>query len=302
MEQQHLRFHYYYIILSGLLVSIYLVFFWQQRWIWDFWTHAAIIRELSVRPFSPGNPFLASAGVGILYWPYGVTLAMFSKLSGLDAHHILALMGAVNLLLLLCVFYRFSLAFCRDSRSPFWGLIIVLFLWGGDPWGYSAFYHSEVIFYSLPYPSTFAFVLALHAITMLFAGGISHSNHKILYLALIAIFIILIHPITYLFFAATCGSVILFQDRRVPYRVSALVMFSVLTPSLLIAVVWPFMPLSELLFSNTLVGDPSAQYVYQGVFYRTYPVVILGLPFVVFRLRNNLRVIFPRIGGHIFSE
>ena len=136
-----------YLGLGLLLFTITAYFVYRRLWIEDHWVHAAIVRELTQRPFSPTHPLLNVEHAWIPYWPYAVFVAAISRVTGLAPYAGLAAMGFVNLGLLVYAVRAFVRRFSANEAAPFFALALILLLWGPEPWLFSAFLHLEVLFH-----------------------------------------------------------------------------------------------------------------------------------------------------------
>src|SRR5882724_3890508 len=77
------------------------VYAWRGYFSSDFWEHAAVVRELSVRPFSPTHPLLLVDAPHAYFSPYLLAVALAARATGISAISALASAGLVNIVLLI---------------------------------------------------------------------------------------------------------------------------------------------------------------------------------------------------------
>lgn len=268
------------ILLTGTLVVTY-----YRSWVWDYWCHAGIIAELKHNPLDP-RPFTTYYSSLIPYWPYLAFVTFVAKAFSLDAPTALGLMGVPNLLLWLAGFFIFSRTFISSAPlAPLFALISVLFLWGTDPWFFSAVYHFDVYWKITPYPSFFALALLLWT-THIFESFLKSGKPLLLSVAIVFSSIeLLIHPITSIFlFVMLFSQMWNYSSKR-----GSLAFIAICFCSAFSAAFWPMYPLSQLIKANNFTQDYGASIFYYSVFSRIWPAVVLGVPALFYRILVNRR-------------
>ena len=100
-----------YIILSVLLLVVMSGQAIYGDWIYDFWEHSAVVKELSVNPLHPNHPLFLVDKPHAFASPYLEVVALLSRVTSLNPINSLAVSGIVNLLLFLVGFAVFLLFF-----------------------------------------------------------------------------------------------------------------------------------------------------------------------------------------------
>ncbi|MCA9054556.1 MAG: hypothetical protein KDA75_12005 [Planctomycetaceae bacterium] len=279
-----------YLGFSLLLVTYFAFGLPNVDWSGDFWEHAAVVRELSLRPFAPRHPQFLSDAADQFYSPYAVGVGLLArglKLSPVDA---LAVAGFVNGVLLLLTFPLLVRSLTGDSRASFLSLVFTLLLWGQDPWQWSGFLHLSTLLHILPYPSTFATALSF-ACCGLYARYVETGRVSVLAcMVMLAVVATITHPTTAAALAVVLAAIRLGRGPLRPARIDVPLAPGVMTAVIALAV-WPYFPILEL-----AAGDSSyrAEFhadcheLYESILRRTFPI-IPGILLVVWRARKNLR-------------
>lgn len=270
-------------LIAIIIGAQYGLFTELKYWVGDFYHHAAFIRQLKTAPFELGNPFFEGPPVYTLYWPYEYLISLVSNFSGLSPHESLALFGFINLSLLFFTLKKLCLRINLSRLMPPLSLLLVLLFWPGDPLNFSSFYSLTTICFVASYPATFAFVLSLNCI--LIAISDPATLQRKIAISLIAVLVILIHPITFMFLGVTLSSIWLTKWRGSFKEISIPI---ALCFAFLVAYFWPFFPLSELIFGGTFSSDPNGYAVYRKFLERYWPTFV-ALPILILRLKNNPR-------------
>jgi hypothetical protein len=130
---------------------------WRGFWVSDFWEHAAVVRELAVRPFSPRHPILAVDATHAFFSPYHLAIALAARATGATPISALAIAGLVNIVLLVFALRRFLVRLLPEgAHATPYALVFIILLWGRDAWQWSGFLHFDFLGFVTPYPSTFA--------------------------------------------------------------------------------------------------------------------------------------------------
>jgi len=266
------------------------------NWGKDAWEHHAVISELREQPFHPDNPIISGRIPHAFFSPYSVWWGFIGKITGLDVFTLLMLAGFINLVLLLWVLRFFVYSLYRNNRKAisFYLLLFILFSWGPAAWRWSSFYHITALHYVLPYPSTFAFVLSLLAVSLYIR--LVSAGRKIVSLAgyaavsIFAAVVLLTHPTTFIFLA--CSLMIFSMDELLKKRdlMPILLPGGLLIISLLMVSFWPYYPFWDLVLdeaSGSQFHQASAA-LYDKLLIRLLPVWI-AFPFLLERFRKNRR-------------
>jgi hypothetical protein len=274
-----------YLILSIGVFLVALSHTLNQQWTGDFWTHAAVVRELARRPWAPVHPLFGIEAPHPFMSPYTLVVGLAARLSGGSAVNTLAAFGLINLIALL-IGLRLFCGELLNRRTAFFVLLFSLVLWGADPWRYSGFIHLNALGFVIAYPS-----IAALAVTMLCWYALLRllkTSHKgwALLLLLGAPFVLLTHPITGVVLAAGLVALsaadVIEQPRRV-LTIGALVGGVALTAAL----AWPYYPWLTLIATGNNVYSESNLAMYTGVAQRLWPLA-LAVPVLVQRWRKHL--------------
>ncbi|HET9317372.1 MAG TPA: hypothetical protein VFQ51_17405, partial [Vicinamibacteria bacterium] len=273
-----------YALLFGVLFVLLLARSAGDDWVGDFWIYAATIGELAVDPFHPRNPLFGNSYAFAFLSPYTIALGLVARLTGLAAVELLAWQGVVNLLLWGGALYAFVATWTGRREPAFYALLFVLFLWGHDPWQYSAFFHLRSLAYVLPYPSTFASVLALGTLAVF--PRLAPSPKRWVPLVLpVATLVWIVHPVTGMFLWVGLLAVSLSAPRSkwhwLALAVTGAVAFG-------LAMAWPMVPMRELWFGQIERVHEGNDLMYADPIARIWPA-LLGLPWLVMRWRRDHR-------------
>ncbi|MBI5877819.1 MAG: hypothetical protein HZB53_09225 [Chloroflexi bacterium] len=277
----------WYAILALSLIAGAALHLVNNRWIGDFWEHAAVVRELATHPITPRHPELLLDAPHAFFSPYAVLLGWLSRLTGIDAVSTLSIAAIANLLLLLAVLPRAIHSLLNvelQSRTAFYALLFMLALWTAKPWAYSGFFHLGVIFYVLPYPSTIAFVVALGI--WIFSSHYAKTGSRRDWATLVVL--IGFNLLTHLPTAAItiAGMVALIIAQRTPVRRAACI-GATLPVAFAVAAAWPFYPFVALLLQGG-VYDASNIAMYQDVAGQV-GLFIAGAAALLWRARRDRR-------------
>lgn len=282
-----------YAIAGAVLLALMARELAQGRWGegYDIWEHAAVVRELARHPLHPRHPLFPTDSPHQFYSPYAVALGLIARASGLPAGAVLAGAGVVNLTLLLLGLHRFATRLLRHRHVAFYALLFTLFLWGPDPWVYSGFFHANALAHVLPYPSTFAAALVLLALASWMTWIERDGHARLFFLVASAAVILTTHPFDVVALAAGMAALAADGRLRLGQRLPALAALA--AGSVLLAFLWPYFSLRELLLGDATAGYRAAlggdnRLMYSAVLTRTFPA-LLGVPFILLRLRRDRR-------------
>lgn len=274
-----------YWLLCGVLFVIIGMHISNGKWYGDFWEHMAVLRELKAHPWNPLHPIILDEAPHSFYSPYSLLLALLARLFSLTEVNALAGAAIVNLILLLIFFWYFLKEYFHKNSYgiAFYSLLMILFLWGAQPWYWSGFFHLGALGYVLPYPSTFAMVLTFCSMTM-FLKFFKYGNkvHWMITVFLLAM-VLLIHPNTalalliYLFCIAIDSGTKALVNRMAWYSVTCILGF-------LIASVWPYYNFLELLFAQSADFHSDSETLYVNIFSRGILPALVALPLIIIRL------------------
>jgi hypothetical protein len=260
---------------------------WRGAFSSDFWEHAAVVRELAVRPLAPVHPLLRVDAPHAYASPYLLAVALAARAADAAPIHALAVAGLVNLVLLILAFRRFVVRLLPEgaAAAPY-ALLLVIFLWGKDVWMWSGFLHIGMLGYDVAYPSTFAAAAMLLAFSLLL-DALDRGARSYFAIAVIVALCFIAHPPTALVLLAGLAGLFLARARGAVAAQGGLLAFAV-AAGVAASLAWPYFPVLEL-FTN----QPAEFHSWSGVFYqqvlpRVWPVV-LGVPVLLWRARANPR-------------
>lgn len=258
------------------------------QWVGDFWEHSAVVRELATHMLHPKHPQLLLDTPHAFYSPYAVMVALLARMLHLDVISVLSIMGLLNLGLFFLGLrlFVFSIVPKRRRETAFYALLLTLFCWGSHPWGWSGFFHIGVLGYVLPYPSTFAAALALITLGVNRLRIATMRQIWVIPIFLMAVTVLISHPITFLFLAVGLVSQSCIATGAVTYQI--MLVWGLLSLALLAAVFWPYFPVLKLLMGGSSVYDFSNRIMYEHVLSRIWPSLI-GVPLIIASMKSNWR-------------
>lgn len=263
----------------SLLVSIILFKVGIQAtngiWYEDFWEHSAVVFALMQNSLTADHPILDLTAPHSFVSPYHSIVAKFAHFFHLSSIDGLGFFGIINF----CLFAYGLNLYCRafvnkeTKFTSFYALLFILFLWGYQPWGFSGFFHFELLADVLPYPSSFATAISLIGLGLSFKSSRHKNIPERLLLILICSLVLLSHPLTFIFLASglLCQSLTT-QDKFV----STAQTIVLLTVASVIAIVWPYSSIITLLTGAGNVYHASNQIMYSDVFIRVWPILALS--------------------------
>ena len=188
----------YWILCTGLWI---ILFYYRDYGRYDFWEHAATIKAMQKSYFSPDHPYLKLTGISHHFFsPYHLMAAWLANNLHVSNLQILIILGFFNLAMLFVVFHFFIKknfsAYDYWKYIPFYGLLLIILLWGRNPWLWSGFYHLKFIKEQIYLPSAFAFNLFLVNGIFLKEYLTKHKPYYLLLILMLQWLIVLIHPNT----------------------------------------------------------------------------------------------------------
>lgn len=265
----------------GLFLAM-LVFTANRQWSGDFWEHLAVVREFARHPWNPRHPLFAVDAPHPFASPYLLLAGLVARWLHLMPLTVMAAFGMANLLMLL-VSFRLFVGALLGARTPFYGLVFTLLLWGQDPWMYSGFLHLKILGFVLAYPSIFAMAAAMLSFYAMLRFLERGRPGWAVTVACGAAVILLTHPITGIVLAVGLVAFSLPDLVRRPARVLALA--AVVGVTCLVAVrLWPYYPwISLITIGSETYRDPNVR-VFEQVLPRTWPL-LAAVPLMMRRWR-----------------
>src|ERR1700752_846947 len=90
-------------------------------WVDEFWEHAAVVRELAIRPFHPHHPLLLVDAPHAFFSPYALGLGVVTGATGAQPLTTPAIAGLVNLMIVITGLRALARQIFPDGdRAPFW--------------------------------------------------------------------------------------------------------------------------------------------------------------------------------------
>lgn len=265
-----------------LLIVIFLGYLLHASngiWVDDFWDHSAVISELIRQPWHPQHPQLGSDLPHVFFTPYSLLAAMVANLCHLNSVEILSLFGILNASILFYGLNKYieSLGVQYKSATFFYSVILILFYWGSDPWNYSGFFHSNIINFSLPYPSALATGIVFFAFAVNAKFKARREFKYVLMLSVMSAVILLTHAVAFIFLCAGLLSGVIGAKSEVRWHLFALSVSMVF--ALTFALLWPYYPFMEMLRGASDVYHPSNKGVYENIVKTGWPL-FLALPVI----------------------
>jgi hypothetical protein len=254
-------------------------------WRGDFWIYTAAVEEVAGSPLHPRNPIFGNEAAFAFFSPYTWGLGLVARVTGLRSYDVLVFQGLVNLALLLGALWAFVTTWLRRPAAAFYALLFVLFLWGSDPWEFSSFFHLSSLALVLPYPSTFAFALALGTLAIFPSLAAKRTLAGTALVVPVMALLWIFHPVNGLFL--WLGLLVSAVRSPRPARQWAALAVA-LVASLVLALSWPLFSVSDLWFRQLGVVHEGNGAMYDNPFPRIAPA-LLGAPWLLVRLRRNPR-------------
>lgn len=265
-------------ILITILAAYYITQVLNGLWVDDFWDHASVIRELIDHPWRPNHPQLGGNTPHTFFTPYSLLAAYSAKLLGINAIEVLGLYGFINIAILLYGLWIFiKTSDLENSKETyFYSILLIVFLWGSNPWGYSGFFHSDVLKFTLPYPSSFATGIVLATIGYQKEYQKNNKKIQIILISIMSTVVILTHPVAFLFLVIGFISNLIGVKGSKERILTAKSMTYALVVALIVAISWPYYSLIELIKGASDVYHQSNAGVYQDFMKNTWPLLIVA--------------------------
>jgi alpha-1,6-mannosyltransferase len=223
-----------------LLVLLAIGYAVRRPWSGDLGMHAATVERLRTSLTDPGNPLVDEDTPSPYYSPYTVLLALIARTFGWSALTTLAVIGPVNLALLLWGLRCFVRTLTGRRAAPVLAVVFLLLLWGLKPRVWSGFFS----FWALPLVMGFPSTAAL-ALTLLFWAALTRtldrppSWWRYLLLGLLASVIALTHQFTFGIAALGAIALVLSRARRLPLIAWAWLALAA-AEAVVLLLVWPY--------------------------------------------------------------
>lgn len=262
--------------LAILLICIavyYLLHVSNGLWVDDFWDHSAAVSALIRDLVHPSHAQLAISEPHAFFTPYSVMVAVTASIFGLDAIQALGLFGFLNGALIVYGLRRYLIAteIADVNGTLFYTIILVLYLWGNNPWDYSGFFHVAILKFVLPYPSAFATGMALLGLalnkTFLNTGVYRYQA----FVLSILVVVMLTHPVAFVFMVTGLFANALTHSAgllRALIIASGTILFAVAA-----SLLWPYYPFVRLALDASDIYHASNSAMYADVFRATWPVM-----------------------------
>ena len=268
-------------------LAVCAIYAWRGYFSSDFWEHAAVVRELSVRPFSPQHPLLSVDAPHAYVSPYHLVVGLAARLTGATVTSALAAAGLVNLVLLVLALRRFLVRLPWGEAAAPYALLFIIFLWGRDVWMWSGFLHVGMLGYDASYPSTFATAAMFLGLSLLLDALDRDRPLAFVGVSLMVGLCLITHPPTALVLFAGLAAFFLarVKDR---FFTNGVLLLGAVVAGVAAAVTWPYFPVLELLRAQPPEFHSWSAVFYQGVPAQVWPA-ILALPVLLWRLRESRR-------------
>jgi hypothetical protein len=279
------------------------VYAWRGDFSSDFWEQAAVVRELSARPFSPKHPLLLVDATHAYFSPYLLAVALAAGATGVSAIWALAAAGLVNLVLLILGFRRLLVRLipAGEAAAPF-ALLFVMLLWGKNPWMWSGFLHVGMLGYNVPYPSAFAAAAMFLCLSLLLDALDRGHSLPFIGIAFLVALCVLTHPPTAIVLLAGL-SALFFARVHDRLLIHGVLLAGAVGAGVVGAAAWPYFPVWQLFSAQPAEFHNWSLVFYQGVPAQIWPAM-LAFPVLLWRLRRNRRdplVLFVAVLGVIYA-
>ena len=287
MHIKRTLYHYPFFIASGVLFLFEAVKIARNDWGGDFWTHSAVVHELSFHLLHPQNPIIKSDIPHAFYSPYSLLVASFAAITHIDTIHALEIFAYFNLAFLLVSFYFFTKSIFREHHQLLAcaSLVLMLLFWGADPPGWSGFYHLIILKDVLPYPSTFAMSLSFFVLSLLSKTQSLNVSQSILVILLSSV-ILISHPTTFVFLFL--GTLALYRSfHSLSVQVTLAKTGVIMLPSLLLCLLWPYFNIIDLFTRDNAIFHQESKVLYQNILGKIWPAVAV-LPALIFFKKDRV--------------
>jgi hypothetical protein len=287
VQVKRILYNYPLLVVSSILFLFEAIKVTRNEWGGDFWTHSAVIHELSFHLLHPKNPIIKSNIPHAFYSPYSLLVASLASLTHIDAIHALEILAYFNLAFFLYSFYLFTKSIFKEHHQLLGcaSLVLMLLFWGKDPPGWSGFYNLIVLKDVLPYPSTFAMCLSFVILTILSAKPYLNS-FQIFLVTVLSSVVLISHPTTFVFLFVTVIALYRsFHSLSIQATIAKTAV--VIVPSLVIALLWPYFNFISLFTGDNAIFHEESKVLYQDIPEKIWPAA-LALPALIFFRKDRV--------------
>jgi hypothetical protein len=287
MRMKRMLYRYPFFIAASILFPFEAAKISRSEWGGDFWTHSAVVHELSFHLLHPKNPIIKSDIPHAFYSPYSLLVASFASLTHVNTIPALEIFAYLNLAFFLVSFYLFTKSIFKDHHQlvACTGLVLLLLFWGADPPGWSGFYHLIVLKDVLPYPSTFAMSLSFFVLSIL-AGRPSLNFMQSLFVIIFSSIIFVSHPTTFIFlFLCTIALYRSFYSLSIQLTLAKTAV--IMLPALLLCLLWPYFNIIDLFTTDNVIFHEESKVLYQDIPGKVWPAA-LALPALIFFKKDRV--------------
>ena len=280
-------YHYPFFIASAILFLFEAAKIARNEWGGDFWTHSAVVHELSFHLLHPKNPIIRSDTPHAFYSPYSLLVASFASLAHINSIHALEMFAFFNLALFLVSFYLFTRLIFKEHHQLLacTSLLLMLLFWGANPPGWSGFYNLIVLKDVLPYPSTFSMSLSFFVLSILSGRPFLNFFQSVLVIILNSV-ILISHPTTFVFLFL--GTIALYRSfHALSIQVTLARTAVLMLPSLLLCLLWPYFNIIDLFTRDNAIFHQESKVLYQGIAEKVWPAVAM-LPALIFFKKDRI--------------
>jgi hypothetical protein len=261
---------------------------WRGYWESDFWEHAAVVRELSVRPFSPKHPLLSVDATHVFFSPYLLAIALVARATGASPMSALAIAGLLNIVFLVLALRRFLVRLLPEgaAATPY-ALLFILLLWGRDAWMWSGFLHIDALGFVAPYPSTFIAAAMFLCLSLLLDALDRRRSPAFVGVGLLVALCAVTHPPTAVVLFAALTALFLGR-RQESFFTNGVFLLAAVVAGVVGAAAWPYFSFLDLLVAQSAEIHRWSRVFYQGVAPQVWPAIV-ALPVVAWRLHQGRR-------------
>jgi hypothetical protein len=257
----------------------------NRQWSGDAPAHAAAVTEMSLRPWSPEEPFIGGDVDSPYLNPWSLVWGLVARLTGWTAYDVLVVAGLANLVLILVAFRLFTRAVGMTDAAAAVGLLSAVVLWGWSPWRWSGFISLNSLGFGLPYPSATCFALML----LLWTATLRYLRHRrwrqLVAIVLLMLFVVLSHPFTAVSTAIGVAAMLVASasSRRDAVVVSAAVVVGGVA-----SLAWPYYSVADAAAGGGLYESVHATF-YEPDALARIALLLVAAPALLARGRDNRR-------------
>jgi hypothetical protein len=287
MQIKRMLYRYSFFIAASILFLFEAPKIARNEWGGDFWTHSAVVHELSYHPLHPKNPIIRSDIPHAFYSPYSLLVASFASLTHINTIPALEIFAYFNLVFFLVSFYLFTRSIFREHHQllTFCGLVLMLLLWGKDPPGWSGFFHFIVLKDVLPYPSTFSMSLSFLVLSILSRRPSLNFLQTVSVIILNGV-ILISHPTTFVFLFLS--TIALYRSvHSLSIQLTLIKVAVVMLVSFLLCLLWPYFNIIDLFTGDNAIFHQESKVLYHDIPGKVWPAA-LALPALIFFKKDRV--------------